>query len=360
VSQTKSTEKFFWKKSFREIDAESSVLIEDSVEALEETNSSQGSPKQLTSVTMRARPNSRSSIASETKLIIGIPAHNSQRTIATTAVILKSLEADIVVCDDHSTDATEEIARAIGCKIVRHPRELGVSDSITSIFIAARRLHATCLLTVDPEISFVLRDALNLIQKVQSGECDIAIGSERSMDDEAPSEETIDGVRDPFSVFRAYGRRALALIAPAGTTSVVLESDILPFAKQQGLRVKEYKTSSAPLERNVESKTMSQKLESAATAVEGRLSKLSSLAALKHPLLFFGIPSVAMLLASVVQAAITIQSWGANGIRAEFGFYYAGYDLVISLILGVGALILESQRTNSEKDRWRKQGAMSI
>ena len=359
MSQSKSTEKFFWKKSFREVDAESTVLIEDSGEALEET-SPQGPAKQLTSMTIRARSDPQSRLASENKLVIGIPAHNSQRTIATTVVTLKSLEADIVVCDDHSTDATEEIARAVGCKIVRHPRELGVSDSITSLFIAARRLHATCLLTVDPELPFVLRDALNLIQKVQNGECDIAIGSGRSLDEEAPPEETIEGVHDPFSVLRAYGRRALALIAPAGTTSVVMESDILPFAVQQGLRVREYKTSSAPLARKMEPKTLIQKFEATAIAVEGRLSGLSNIAALKHPLLFFGIPSVAMLLASVVQTLITIQSWGADGIRADFGFYYAGYDLVISLILGIGALILESQRTNSEKDGRRNQVGKSI
>lgn len=353
VSHPKSTEKFFWKKEFTEDNDETGFELEEEAEPLEEITLSLSDRRQFASATTAIRAKPQIGITVETKLVVGIPAHNSERSIASAIVSLRPLEADIVVCDDHSSDETEEIARALGCKIVRHPRELGVSDSVTSIFIAARRLHATCLLTVDPEMNFVMRDALNLLEKVQRGECDIAIGSDRSPDDfEASPEDTIEGVRDPNSLFRAYSRRALALIAPAGTTSVVNESDMLQFAKQQGLRVKEYRISSAPSERKNE-RTINEKLRSLPSTTEARFSKLANLAVLKHPLLFFGIPSVAMLLASILQAIITIQSWGSTGVKADYGFYYAGYDIVISLLLGIGALILESQRVNSGTMRRR-------
>src|SRR5579872_93498 len=177
-------------------------------------------------------------------------------------------------------------------------------------------------------MDFISRDALNLLEKVQSGECDIAIGTDKPLDYEAPKEETIDGVRDPFSVFRAYGRRALALITPAGTTSVVPESDILHFAQQQGLKVREYRVSSAgSREMSESSKSRKAAVKSIPLGIESSLSKFATLAVLKHPLLFFGAPSVGLIAAAVVQAVETLQSWGISGVKADYGFYFAGYDL---------------------------------
>jgi hypothetical protein len=298
-----------------------------------------------------ARTHSRQDL--ETKLIIGIPVHNSQASIAKTVVALRSLNVDIIVCDDFSTDATEEIARELGCKVIKHPRELGFSDCVTSLFLASRRLHASNLLTVDVGMEFTIRDVLNLLEKVQSGECDIAIGSDYSRD--VSPGRAIENVRDTYSLFRAYGRRALALIAPAGTTSVVMEYDVLDFAKQQGLKVKEFPISSAsyPMSNETRQRLVS-KLRSIPSKIESSLNRTLGLVALRHPLLFFGTPSIAMLAAAVVQAVETLQFWRATGVRPDFGFYYAGFDLVVSLILGMGAIILESQNKPGTKDRPRK------
>lgn len=310
---------------------------------------------QISSTIVRSRVRSEK-LFPESKLVIGIPAHNSEDSVAKTILALRPLEGgEIIVCDDFSTDATEEIARALGSKLIKHPRQLGMSDSVTSLFLASRRLHATSLLTVDPEMDFISRDAVNLLERVQSGECDIAIGTDGRWDDEVSKDETIDGIKDPFSLFRAYGKRALALITPAGTTSVVAESDILHFAKQQGLKVAEYRISSADHSVTSEpSKGWKNRMKSIPVAIEASLSTVANLAALKHPLLIFGTPAVAMLLASAVQTIETLQTWGISGVKADYGFYFAGYDLVISLILGVGALILESQRPDSRlKDKRR-------
>ena len=349
--QPKNSEKFFWKRILPDGDHSSFENQDDSEAVITEYTSDE---RQISSTILRTA--SESKLFPDSRLIIGIPAQNSEGSIAKSIIALRPLEgADIVVCDDFSTDATEQIARELGCKLIKHPRQLGMSDSLTSLFLASRRLHATNLLTVDPEMDFISRDALNLLEKVQSGECDIAIGTDKPLDYEAPKEETIDGVRDPFSVFRAYGRRALALITPAGTTSVVPESDILHFAQQQGLKVREYRVSSAgSREMSESSKSRKAAVKSIPLGIESSLSKFATLAVLKHPLLFFGAPSVGLIAAAVVQAVETLQSWGISGVKADYGFYFAGYDLVLSLILGVGALILESQRRNSSfKDRGR-------
>jgi glycosyltransferase involved in cell wall biosynthesis len=288
------------------------------------------------------RSNSR--ILQETKLIIGIPVHNSETSIAKTVVALRPLNVDIIVCDDFSTDATEEIARELGCKVIKHPKELGFSDCVTSLFLAARRVHASYLLTVDSGMDFTLRDVLNLLEKVQSGVCDIAIGSDNSRD-ETYSGEVDEHVRDPYSLFRAYGKRALGLITPTGTTSVVMEYDVLDFARQQGLKVKEYAISSAELSKEKPG-ILSSKLRSIPNKIEASLNRTLGLMAFKYPLLFLGTPALAMLVATGIQTAETVQFWH-TGTQLSTGFYYAGFDLVVSLILGVGALILKSQ--NNEK-----------
>ncbi|HYB05048.1 MAG TPA: glycosyltransferase [Nitrososphaerales archaeon] len=328
-------QKFFWQKNFP--DVSSSLSGEELAQA---TNLEIVDRQALSTVVRRPSVRANSRMFQETKLIIGIPVHNSETSIAKTVVGLRPLNVDIIVCDDFSTDATEEIVRELGCKVIKHPKELGFSDCVTSLFLAARRVHASYLLTVDAGMNFTLRDVLNLLEKVQSGECDIAIGSDYSRD-EVYSSETADRVRDTYSLFRAYGKRALGLIAPAGTTSVVMEYDVLDFAQQQGLKVKEYPISSADLSKE-KPRSVSSKLRSISNKIETSLNRTLSLVAFKHPLLFFGTPALAMLIAAGFQTVETLQFW-RSGAQLSTGFSYAGFDLVVSLILGVGALILKSQ-----------------
>lgn len=334
MSQSKNSEKFFWRKS-----AHGDIAI------LEDSEDTTGEDIRFSKITVQPRAKLSAQLFLESKLVIGIPTHNSERSIAKTVVSLRPLDADILVCDDFSTDSTEQIARSLNCKILKHPRELGASDSITSIYLAARRLHATTLLTVDPHVNFVLRDALNLLEKVQRGECDIAIGSDGSYQTEPATSES--SVHDINSLFRAYGKRALALITPARTTSVVPESDVIEFARSNGLKVKEYRISSASELRPRASDSWKVRMMSIPNTVERTLSRIADTAALRHPLLFFGLPAVAMFAATLIQTLETLRSWGAAGPSADYGFYFAGYDLVIALIMGLGALILESQKKDS-------------
>ncbi len=341
-----NNDKFFWRKAFRE-DSESLSSLPDEGSSLvpaETTLASDSVRRQQVSATLLrdhgVRSRTSSNQITESKLVIGIPVHNSEESLARVVVELRSLDADVVVCDDFSTDASEDIARALGCKLIKHPRTLGMSDSVTSLFLASRRLHSENLLIIDPDMDFNLRDVLNLLEKVQGGECDIAVGSGH-----LPDEESSDG--DPFSLFRAYGKRALALITPAGTSSVVPESDIFEFAKQQGLKVREYPISSAIYGTSSSENARSprnwiNKIGSLVTQTESAISKTVKDVLLKHPLLFLGSPSIGMLVAGALQAIYTFQLWTATGVRPDYGFYYAGYDLVIGLTLGIGALILES------------------
>ncbi len=78
-------------------------------------------------------------------LSVVIPAHNEEETIAKTLVSLKStlieaeIEAEIILVDDGSTDATAERAGAIdGVWVIRHPGNLGYGAALKTGIRASR------------------------------------------------------------------------------------------------------------------------------------------------------------------------------------------------------------------------------
>ncbi len=137
MSQTPA-EKFFWRK-------------DPTADAKQETVSAPRAAKGVSEESSSKKPETRSS-----PVLIGVPCHDSELTIAKTIVRLQPLGADIIVCDDGSSDTTEDIARKMGCRVIKHPRELGRSDAVTSIYLAAKKLKAEALLTVGVDSNFEL------------------------------------------------------------------------------------------------------------------------------------------------------------------------------------------------------------
>ncbi len=318
MSQTPA-EKFFWRK---DPTADVKQVVEESV-----SREAKGSPEE----NVAKKPEMKSS-----GVIVGIPCHNSEGTIARTIVRMLPLGADIVVCDDGSSDSTEEIARKMGCRVIRHPRELGRSDAVTSIYLAAKKLKAEALLTVGVDSNFTLIDASKLLDSVQKEGVDIAIGSNYDRD-------TVETARheghivDRGSLFRAYSRKALAMISPAGTGSVVVEKEVLEFADQQGLRIREYPiTSSSVLQVKPQSKVVRSYFE----------TKFMNYVAVKHPLVFLGIPSIGFLYGAALETVLgTNFSGPVLSTLARFTISLVSSPLfLVSVALSIGSAVLYSQK----------------
>lgn len=315
MSQTPA-EKFFWRKD---------PTSEEPREAT--TTSKQPTPAKIETIENKAKLKST--------VLIGIPCHNSEGTIAKAIVRLLPLGADIVVCDDGSSDSTEEISRKMGCLIIKHPRELGRSDAVTSLFLAAKKLQAEALLTVAVDSNFNLMDATKLIDAVEKGEVDIAIGSRLDRDsiDRAHNEGQI---ADKGSIFRSYGKKALTLISPPGTGSVVVEKEVLEFAEQQGLKVREFPITQAAIIPVAETKQAQFDFD----------SRFMNYAAIKHPLVFLGIPSLGFLYVSVLKTALGTDF--ANFSLAtlqKFALSLASSPLFIaSIALSIGSAAPHSQK----------------
>jgi glycosyltransferase involved in cell wall biosynthesis len=288
------------------------------------------------------------------KVVVGIPCYNEEKTIAKIILQLRGKADRILVCDDGSEDMTLDIARALGCKVIRHAHNLGKGAALRSLFIAAREEEPDVFVTIDGDGQHNPVDVSRLVTLVADDVCDIAIGS-RFEDENSQVEmpgyrkfgsSILNSVvrktssvsaKDTQSGFRAYSREAMTRITP-GEEGIAADSEILQLASLEGLRVKEISTkifydgldTSA---RNPFSHSME--------VIGGSLKFIS----LRHPLIFYGIPSIAFLIVSIVLGVWMLLYYDSVG-RLPFGpTVGAAASFTIAMVLGAVAVILFSLST---------------
>ena len=85
------------------------------------------------------------------KIIIGIPAFNEEKIIASIITKLMNITDSIIVCNDGSSDLTSEIAEKMGAVVINHEKNLGYGAAIRSIFLKAKELDGDILVTFDAD-----------------------------------------------------------------------------------------------------------------------------------------------------------------------------------------------------------------
>jgi glycosyltransferase involved in cell wall biosynthesis len=87
--------------------------------------------------------------------------------------------AEIIVCDNNSTDRTAEVAAAAGARVVRESRP-GKGNAVRKLFCATER--AICVL-VDGDGTYASKDVHKLIQPVIEGHADLVVGRRRTAEE---------------------------------------------------------------------------------------------------------------------------------------------------------------------------------
>ena len=85
------------------------------------------------------------------KIIVGIPAFNEEKNIASIITKLNKIADSVVVCDDGSTDLTSDIAKKMGAIMINHEKNLGYGGAIRSIFLKAKEIDGDILVTFDAD-----------------------------------------------------------------------------------------------------------------------------------------------------------------------------------------------------------------
>lgn len=111
-----------------------------------------------------------------------VPLYNEAEVITSVITNLTQTFSNVVCVNDGSTDASAELARAAGARVVTHPINLGQGAALQTGFEYARTHHAEYVITFDADGQHRVEDAQAMVTRARSENLAIVFGS-RFLDD---------------------------------------------------------------------------------------------------------------------------------------------------------------------------------
>jgi len=258
-------------------------------------------------------------VIEENMIIAALPAYNEELAIGSVVLRTKKHVDTVVVIDDGSADATGEIARLAGAEVVRHETNLGKGAAISTAFEKARESGAEILVLLDSDGQHNPDEIPVLVKPIQEGEADIVIGSRflkgkcdvpgyRRLGQEVLTATTnlASGHRltDSQSGFRAFSKKAIEVLR-FDERGIGVESEMQLKAGESELRLLE-----VPVSCSYEGDT------STYGPLHHGLEVLASIVryvSQRHPLTFFSLPGVLLLLIGLYEGMVVLQRFSAYG-----------------------------------------------
>lgn len=283
------------------------------------------------------------------KIIIGLPAYNEEKNIASIIMKLKKVSDQIIVCNDGSTDLTGPIAEKMGAILVTHPKNLGYGSAIRSIFTKFMELDASILVTFDADGQHRVEDIKDVIEPIIRNEADIIIGSRflganktdvptyRKFGIKTITNLTNVGketkLTDSQSGFRAYHKRVIPDILPSDH-GMGVSTEILIKANKKKFRIREVSI-------NVlyEGDTSTHHPLSHGVAVILSTMKFISI---EHPLKFYGFPGLVFLGIGLIFIIWTIQVFSESRVVLTNAALVGLASTIVATMLLMTAIMLYS------------------
>ena len=267
--------------------------------------------------------------------VIGIPAFNEEKNIASIIMKLKKVTDHIIVCNDGSTDMTEEISKKLDVVVINHSRNMGYGSAIRSIFLKAKELQADILVTFDADGQHRVEDIQSVTQPIIDNKADIVIGS-RFLENKSDIPEyrkfgikvitkitnssLKEKLTDSQSGFRAYSKNVLKDVTPS-ESGMGVSTEILIKASNAGHKIAE-----VPITIMYGSDTSTHNPVSHGTSVLFSTIKFTSI---EHPLKFYGIPAIIFLGIGFVFMLWTFQTYAVEK------------EVITNVaLIGIGALVI--------------------
>jgi len=253
------------------------------------------------------------------KIVIGIPAFNEEKNIASLIIKLKKISQNIIVCNDCSNDLTGNIAEELGVIVIEHKKNLGYGAAIKSIFLKAHEVNADILVTFDADGQHRIEDINTILEPIKNNSADMVIGSRfLKNNQEIPKYRKIGikaitkltnvtggtKITDSQSGFRAYNRKILDEIK-LKESGMGISTEILIKTQKSGFIITE-----VPIIILYEGDTSTHNPISHGTSVI--LSTLKYVA-IERPLVFYGIPGIIFLFIGLAFGVWTIQIYSEEG-----------------------------------------------
>jgi len=277
------------------------------------------------------------------RILVCIPAYNESKTIGDIVLKAKNYATEIIVYDDGSTDNTYEAAKAAGAdNVIRNPENSGYGVAIRTLFQAAKERNADIMVTIDSDGQHNPDQIPDIIKPIIEEDFEMVAGSRfldhkdtqrvpryRSLGIKTITKLTqsasYNNITDSQNGFRAYSKNALSKLN-LFENGMPVSSEILLKAKQKGLSIKE-----VPITVSYAKGTSSQN-----PALHGAdlVFTLIQFISLRHPLVSYGIPGVALLITAAVFANTALDLFSENG-------YVSTNLIMVSVGSGVvGAVLL--------------------
>lgn len=255
----------------------------------------------------KVRSSDITKIQSNPKIIVCVPAYNEARNITNIVQRASNYANEVIVCDDGSSDNTTQLAQQAGAIVVNHDKNGGYGKSIRTLFQTALERKADIIVTMDSDGQHNPDQIPDIIEPILNDGYDIVIGS-RFIDKEdkmkvplyrsigirtitkITNQASYKNLTDAQSGFRGYTRRAIEQITLV-EDGMRISTEILLRAGHKKFTVKE-----VPI-------TISYDVEDTSTHnfLSHGISVLFSVIqfiSLRHPLIFYGVPGVVLLLIS--------------------------------------------------------------
>jgi glycosyltransferase involved in cell wall biosynthesis len=272
--------------------------------------------------------------------IAAMPAYNEERSIAKMVLGCKKYVDRVVVVDDGSSDATADIAEALGAYVVRHEKNGGYGAALRSCFETARTLGANKMVIIDSDGQHDAAEIPKLLTPLNNGS-DLVIGSRfcEGNGQDIPAYRKVGmkvldvatnvaggvSVTDSQSGFRAYGQRAIERIY-IKDSDMSAGSEILLQAKDHDLRIKEVPIHCSY---NVERASTQNPLRHGMKTLLTLLHDME----LRRPLYYFTAPGIVMAAVGVGLGLDFLRTFYLGGSLAF------GPTLVMILLTLVGAFM---------------------
>jgi glycosyltransferase involved in cell wall biosynthesis len=112
------------------------------------------------------------------RTIVVMPAYNAAATLERVyADIPKDYVAEMIVVDDCSKDATEEIARKLPVTYVRHEKNTGYGGNQKTCYDLARAHGADFVVMIHADYQYDARMIPTAIEVIRHGICDVVLGN---------------------------------------------------------------------------------------------------------------------------------------------------------------------------------------
>ena len=231
--------------------------------------------------------------------IVCMPAYNEENLIFDLIKKIEPFVDKVVVCDDGSTDKTEQKARDAGAHVIRHKKNLGKGGAMKSLFNYAKNIDADIVITMDGDGQFLPEEIPRIMKPVIEQKADVVLGYRFDDADDMPTyrkfgNKFLDKMtslaselpfRDTQGGFRAYSKKAIQLIK-FSTNGFGVDSEIVVNASKQNLKIVEEKVT---VIYNTGGKTST---KTPLVHVSEVLKTILEMVAIYHPLKYLGIPGL--------------------------------------------------------------------